>query len=340
MSRTGMGSASAAAVVSDARQQIIESLDILRRRDAAQPGGMFKARAYAKAIQAIEKLDRPVKSLEDVRGLDGIGEKIFQKIGEILETGSLKAAEQVKARGDLGAFEELIACYGIGPAKARELVEAGIKSIGELKEWVRTEPGLLNDKQRIGLQFYYDLVQRIPRAEMLEHQTFLFSHLPDPSLHSEIVGSFRRGAATSGDIDMLVKGEKPEILKKFVENLQASGYIKAILAQGDKKCLAISALPGKPARRLDILLTPAAEYSYAILYFTGSDKFNVAFRQTALDRGYTLNEHGMRPIRDGVPPVPELMPTERNIFFFLKILYVAPENRKDGSQVKSYKIIE
>lgn len=327
----------------DKRVQIIEALDLLRRRDAAQPGGIFKARAYMNAIRALDGLGRSVVTLDDVRGVDGIGEKIFAKIGEILETGSLKAAEQVKAQGELGAYEELLACYGIGPAKARELVDSGIKSIHDLREWIKTEPGLLNDKQRIGLKYYDDLIKRIPRAEMLEHQTLLFSKLQESvgsNLRKEIVGSFRRGAETSGDIDMLIQGEHPEILEKFVNSLKESGYIKAILAQGDKKCLAISALPCGTARRLDILLTPASEYSYAVLYFTGSDKFNVAFRQAALDRGYTLNEHGMRPIRDNVVPVPAEMPTERNVFFFLRLLYVAPEKRKDSTQVRGFSIIE
>ena len=327
----------AAGAPADHCPAIIEALDLLRRRDASQPGGVFKARAYAKAIRALEGLGRPVASLADVSSVDGIGEKILAKIGEILATGRLGAAENVKTRGDLGAYEALLACYGIGPAKARELVEAGIGSVAELRAAVAAKPGLLNEKQKLGLAHYEDLCLRIPRAEMLEHQAFLFSHLPDSGeLRPEIVGSFRRGAADSGDIDMLICGERAEILADFVRRLVESGYIRAILAKGDKKCLAISALPGRPARRLDILLTPRAEYSYAILYFTGSDKFNVAFRQAALDRGYTLNEHGMKAVRGGVAEIPCEMATERNIFAFLRLIYCAPEKRRDGAQVRGY----
>lgn len=331
------------ALITDYRSVIVDALDILRRRDAAQPGGLFKARAYAKAISAIEKLNTPINSMDDVRGIDGIGSKILLKINEILQTGTLTAAEQVKTRGELGIYEELLACYGIGPAKARELVSSGVKSIMNLRELVIDNPSILNDKQKIGLQYYDDLIKRIPRKEMLEHQALLFTHLnravPESRLRAEIVGSFRRGAETSGDIDMLICGECPTILDIFVKELVDIGYIHAILAKGDKKCLAISALPRLPARRLDILLTPAAEYSYAILYFTGSDKFNVAFRQVALDRGYTLNEHGMKPLISGeVPSVPTEMQTERNIFHFLRILYVPPEKRRDGGQINVYTI--
>jgi DNA polymerase/3'-5' exonuclease PolX len=62
------------------------------------------------------------------------------------------------------------------------------------------------------------------------------------------------------------------------------------------------------------------------LYFTGSDKFNIQFRKKALERGYTLNEHALTPVREGVPEVP-LMADEKEIFAFLGMEYVPPEKR-------------
>jgi DNA polymerase/3'-5' exonuclease PolX len=89
---------------------------------------------------------------------------------------------------------------------------------------------------------------------------------------------------------------------------------------------------GGKARRLDILMTPENEYSYALLYFTGSDKFNVAFRQHALNRGYTLNEHTLKPMRDGLSE-PPYMSTENDIFRFLGLRYIEPSQRVDGNQI-------
>ena len=99
-----------------------------------------------------------------------------------------------------------------------------------------------------------------------------------------------------------------------------------MLALGEKKCMAVVALPGGKARRLDLLVTPTAEFPYSILYFTGSDVFNTSFRAHCLSRGYTLNEHALKPIRDDVAPVP-LMKTEEDIFRFMGVKYVAPELR-------------
>jgi DNA polymerase/3'-5' exonuclease PolX len=127
-----------------------------------------------------------------------------------------------------------------------------------------------------------------------------------------------------------------ELFREYVDDLQTTGYITEILALGDKKCMAISQINGGKARRLDLLMTPANEYAYAILYFTGSDKFNVAFRQHALDRGYTLNEHKLTKLRESAKAVP-YMKIEDDIFRFLGLKYIEPENRVDGQQVVTRK---
>lgn len=326
----------------DYKQTIIDALDVMRRKEVAAGkanNAVFKARAYADAIRILKSLGA-VRTMDDVRGVKGLGEKILLKIGEILETGRLRAAEEIKAEGSLGIYDALLACYGIGPVRARELVDLGVSGIEDLRRRSAADIGLLNDKQRIGLKYYEDLIQRIPRVEMLEHEALLYkSHWKvagegnKGSVASKIVGSFRRGAASSGDIDMLVLGNDPRDLERFVEELKRIGYLTEILAQGDKKCLGICRLSGGVARRLDLLLTPPEEWGYAILYFTGSDTFNVSFRSRALELGYTLNEHGMKPIRDGVPPCPPCL-TEKAIFGFLGIDWVDPCKR-DGIKISA-----
>lgn len=317
-------SASAIASAPCRKKEIIDALETLRRRDVAE-GHKFKAIAYAKVITQLKALDR-ICTYEDVAGVKGIGEAISKKIKEVLATGVLASAEVAKKTHHIDAYEVLLACYGIGPAKARELVDAGIRSIDDLREAVRAKPSILNDKQLIGLKYYDALLQRIPREEMIAHDELLQGALP-PRVKAKVVGSFRRQAATSGDIDILVRGEDPRLLAQYVTKLEELGYIREILALGDKKCMAICALgeDGVP-RRLDILLTPRDEYAFAILYFTGSDKFNVAMRQYALTRGYSLNEHGLTRVSTNVEEAPA-MRREKDIFAFLGLAYVEPEAR-------------
>lgn len=104
-------------------------------------------------------------------------------------------------------------------------------------------------------------------------------------------------------------------------------------------------LPGGTVRRLDLMLTPPSEYAYAILYFTGSDKFNIAFRSHCLTLGYTLNEHaltakateavggaGASAAAAAAKPIP-LLEKEEDIFAFVGLRYVPPNERVDGKQI-------
>jgi DNA polymerase (family 10) len=96
--------------------------------------------------------------------------------------------------------------------------------------------------------------------------------------------------------------------------------------------MAICSIETGRNRRLDLLLTPYEEYAYAILYFTGSDKFNVAFRQYALTKGYTLNEHTLTPTSPASPQPPP-MQSEADIFRFLGLQYIEPQNRINSNQI-------
>jgi DNA polymerase/3'-5' exonuclease PolX len=337
-----MSAASAATALTadpDMKPQIIAALEIMRKKEVAdkQP---FKARAYKKAIDGIKLLDS-VTSYEDVKGVEGIGAKIEEKIKELLETGRLASAERAAASHK--PHEELMNVYGIGPAKATELIESGITGVEMLRAAVKKNPGLLNDKQKIGLLYYEDLIKRIPFEEMLEHQSILEELLPkevDASEDMQIVGSFRREMPDSGDIDVLIRvkegGNPGKLLVEYIKMMEGFGYLRASLAQGDKKYMGICQLPGHPARRLDILMTPENEYAYAVLYFTGSDTFNIAMRHHALAKGYTLNEHKLTPLSKAVDDPPE-MKTEKDIFRFLKIKYVEPRDRKSGTVVTPYR---
>ena len=331
-------------MTTDYKETIIDSLEVLRKRDVADKA-VFSARAYAKVITQLKNYNGTITEYDDVKNIEGIGAKMEKKIKEILETGSLAAAEKARELYNIDALDALQKIYGVGPAKSTELVKSGIISISQLRDEVKSNPKLLNDKQKIGLKYYEELLERIPRTEMEEHRDILHTLLPDEMTEydTEIVGSFRREATNSGDIDVLIrvpfnadaKTAKAN-LELYVKMLEGFGYIEEILALGEHKCMAISRMYNGKARRLDLLMTPDEEYAYSILYFTGSDRFNVAFRQYAIDKGYTLNEHTLTPIKAGVQ-TPPYMKTEKDIFKFLGLRYIDPSKRVDGNQIISIK---
>jgi DNA polymerase beta len=201
------------------------------------------------------------------------------------------------------------------------------------------DPKLLNEKQKIGLNYYEDILKRIPRTEMEAHEKLLLGALLK-GMKGTVVGSYRRGLESSGDIDMLITmttksaEEREKAFQLYIEKLKMSGYMIEVLSEGNQKCLSIVKLDGI-ARRLDLLVVPTEQFPFALMYFTGSGDFNVAFRKHALSLGYTLNEHEMKPTGKKdivVKPIP-LFKYEAEIFAFLGLQYKEPAQRLGASSV-------
>ncbi len=56
---------------------------------------------------------------------------------------------------------------GVGYIKASELVDIDINSVPELRSASADNPKLLNTRQKIGLKHHTDIVQHIPRSEVI-----------------------------------------------------------------------------------------------------------------------------------------------------------------------------
>jgi DNA polymerase/3'-5' exonuclease PolX len=320
--------------MADFKGRLIEALDVLRRRELSDKA-FFKAKAYAKVIDELRISAKPIEKIEDIDGMPGVGEKIRKKVEELLATGHIAAADRAKEEHQLNAVDVLSGVYGIGVVKAKELIARGIKTIAALRAAVAEDPKLLNDKQKIGLRYYEDILERIPRAEMKAHEKILLKNLTG-EMKGTVVGSYRRGAADSGDIDVLLTmphGFDAAAFDGYVDRLVKAGYMTEILSKGDQKCLSVVQLKGKN-RRLDLLVVPIEEFPCALLYFTGSGDFNVAFRKHALSLGYTLNEHEMKltgKVADAKPVPP--MKYEAEIFAFLGLKYKEPHQRIGAASV-------
>ena len=319
--------------MTDHKANILSELDVLRRIAVTETAGVFKARVYTSAIKTLSALPH-VRSMEDLPASqkgDGLGKEVRIKIQKILEHGGLEISPE--ARGAATALEAFQGIYGVGPKKAQDLLAAGHTTIEGLRAAFTKDKGLLNKNQQIGLHYYEQLLQRIPRAEMDQHAALLMATKP-ATLEGVIVGSYRRGRPDSGDIDMLIRTASAGVdaavaLDEFVTALRLKGYIREVLAHGEHKCMAICALPGPDAankgRRLDLLVTPPAEFPFAVFYFTGSDTFNVAVRAHALKRGFTLNEHAITQVSSGKQV--QGVRSEQDLFKLLKLRWVEPVDR-------------
>ena len=129
-------------MTTDYKETIIDSLEVLRKRDVADKA-VHSARAYAKVITQLKNYNGTITEYDDVKNITGIGAKMEKKIKEILETGSLAAAEKARELYNIDALDALQKIYGVGPAKSTELVKSGIISISQLRDEVKSNPKLL-----------------------------------------------------------------------------------------------------------------------------------------------------------------------------------------------------
>ena len=311
-------------------EEFIDILDKLSNIMLKQ-GEPFRARAYQKAQETIMSYPEDITNPSQLKGLPGIGDTIMEKLNEYVNTGTLKVLEREKTN----PVNILADVYGIGPKKAKELVEKGITTIEQLRA---RQDELLNDIQKVGLKYYEQILERIPRSEIEEYERLFQSVFPkDPNSKFEIVGSYRRGAQSSGDIDVIITSNSGSVYKNFIDELIKQKVIIHVLSRGLSKTLVIAKLPSASsvARRVDFLYSPPEEFPFAILYFTGSKAFNTVMRQKAVDQGYTLNEHGLSLMENKVKgqKVDQPFENEQAIFDFLKLEYKTPVERRDGRAV-------
>uniref|UniRef100_A0A8C1KLU1 DNA polymerase n=1 Tax=Cyprinus carpio TaxID=7962 RepID=A0A8C1KLU1_CYPCA len=286
---------------------------------------IHKYNAYRKAASVIAKYPQKIKSGAEAKKLDGVGAKIAEKIDEFLTTGKLRKLEKV--------FECVRnACFRVD--LTFEKADENLKKI-EHK---------LNHHQQIGLKYFEEFEKRIPRAEMQEMEVGVSElDVVDPEYIGTICGSYRRGAESSGDIDILLthpdftsQSEKqPKLLHAVVDHLESIGFITDTLSKGDTKFMGVCQLQKEDEeecfhRRIDIRLIPKDQYYCGVLYFTGSDIFNKNMRTHALEKGFTLNEYTIRPLGvTGVAGEPLLVDSEKDIFDYIQWKYREPKERSE-----------
>jgi DNA polymerase (family X) len=107
--------------------------------------------------------------------------------------------------------------------------------------------------------------------------------------------------------------------------------VAKVLAKGDTKASVL--LSG--GIQSDLRVVSDAEYSSALMYFTGSKEHNIVMRQRAIDRGLRLNEYGLFRSKEETrdPKLLVKCRTEEDIFQQLGLHYIPPEMREDMGEI-------
>ncbi|QDS74610.1 hypothetical protein FKW77_008604 [Venturia effusa] len=307
-------------------------------------GDHWRPLAYRRAITTLKKEPRKIISKDDAVRLPFVGERLAAKIEEIATTNRLRKLDNAKSDPVDKAIEIFRGIYGVGLSQATRWVNEGFRTLDDLC----VNKVKLTGNQRIGIEHYDDLQTRIPRAEVAEHGRLVKEALArlDPAFEATIMGSYRRGASDSGDIDIIITKPgvgiqqiRDTVVGRLIPQLLEQGFLKFGLATGDEtsgsKWHGCSCLPTSTVwRRIDFLFVPSDEMGAALIYFTGNDIFNRSMRLLASKKGMRLNQRGLytnvlrgkqrQKVTEG-----ELIEgkDEKRIFEILGVPYRPPEHR-------------
>jgi len=115
-------------------EEIADNFSLLGKLMDIHGENSFKAKSYSIAAFTIEKLPMELKdmSIDKIAVIRGLGEATANKILEQIETGQLKALNEIIANTPPGILE-MLQLKGLGPKKiATVWKELGIETIGEL----------------------------------------------------------------------------------------------------------------------------------------------------------------------------------------------------------------
>ncbi|KAK3996809.1 hypothetical protein QBC44DRAFT_347225 [Cladorrhinum sp. PSN332] len=270
----------------------------------------WRTTAYRKAIATLRRQTTKIVTEEDAYRLPNVGRRLAQKIEEIVSTSNLRRLDQANAEPLDKSLELFLKIYGVGLSKANKWVSRGYRTLDDL-----LRKADLTANQRLGIERYDDLNTRIPRQEVFLLGEFVKREaaILDPKVEILIGGSYRRGSASSGDIDLIVtkpgttsSAELVPFLEALLKSLYEKKFLVATLAalhtqsRGTKEpgskwhgCCVLPGLKDALWRRIDFLLVPETEYGAALIYFTGNDMFNRSLRLLASKKGMRLNQRGL-----------------------------------------------
>ncbi|NXQ37145.1 DPOLL polymerase, partial [Alaudala cheleensis] len=202
-------------------QCITEKLEVLAKAYSVQ-GDKWRALGYSKAINALKSYHKPVTSYQEACKIPGIGKRMAEKILEILESGHLRKLDHISE--SVPVLELFSNIWGAGVKTAQMWYQQGFRTLDD----IRTK-ATLTSQQAVGLKHYADFLERMPREEAAEiEQTVRQAALAlKPGLVCVACGSYRRGKATCGDVDVLVTHPDGQshrgVFSKLLDSLRRSG---------------------------------------------------------------------------------------------------------------------
>jgi DNA polymerase/3'-5' exonuclease PolX len=285
-------------------------------------GDQYRKKSFLNGADIVRNYKADITSGDDIINIHGIGKSISEVINEYLETGKVQRLEDLRAKHEKQkeTFEYFQSFYGIGAVKAAELVKLGYTTLPQL--WDNKDK-LLTQAQQDGIFWRNHIKVRIPRQEMNIINDKISLLFNDYDFNWVMAGSYRREEESSGDIDILIENNGKITMEIIYQLLKQ--YIPTVLAKGPKRLAGIFRLSDEYyGHRIDILMVEPENWPFALLHFTGSDKFNILMSDRAKSFGWKLGMYDLIDLENGTKiPAND----EKDIFDALGVKYLEPIQR-------------
>ena len=293
--------------------------------------------AYRNAAKTVREAPRSVAALAregTVTQLPGIGRTLEDKIIALLDTGTIPAAEKLRAKFPPGLVD-LTRLPGLGPKRARKLFdELGIDSLQALQaaaesEQLRHVRGFGPKFEEAVLAAFAAGVADAPRPRMLLHKALQVGDAvvaalrEHPAAHCvELAGSARRLVDAVKDLDVIATASDPPAL------LRALGEIDVVETSSSSDNAARARThTGLP---IDLRVVEPDQFGNVLQHLTGSKAHNMALREAVVRRGLHVSEYG---VLDDATGTTHRCATEEEVYARLGLPWVPPELREDRGEL-------
>lgn len=305
--------------VAAALQEIAQLMDL--------KGGQFrfKAKAYnagARAIQGVADLDRLVKE-DRLTTLPRIGDALASQIKQLYLTGQSSVLNGLRQEFPKGVIE-LSSVQGLSVEKIKQLDEAGISSIAQLKS--AAESGRLETLKGFGPKTAQRLLTQLanpvqkPKRRLHLHQAWStadqcieYLKAIDGVVDVSVAGSLRRWEETIGVIDIVAGAKDPAAV---VEKFQEFPLVLSSQLDGPNACVAHFA----DGAQVWLTVVPPEEFGITLFVKTGS--------QTHIEK---IKDYAERK-KVGFARLPR---TEEQLYKRLGMAYIPPELREDVGEIEA-----
>jgi DNA polymerase (family 10) len=315
----------------------LRELGILYELDGAD---RFRVGAYRDAARTVAESPVSIEQLAAegrLTELPAVGKTLAEKIETLIETGSIPSADKLKAKFP-ATLVEVTRVPGVGAKTAKRIYdELGVENLTQLKE--AAEQGRIAGMRGLGAKKEQSILSALEGVteDGLGERLLLSNVLPvaeeirtdllalGVANRIEIAGSARRWTETCKDLDLIATTDDPAGL---VEALATHGLSAESRRGGD----AAASVLTHAGLKVDLRIGTEETFGNLLQHFTGSVEHNVELRERALQRGYSVSEHGVAKVEGKKV---HRFAEEAGVYELLGLPYIEPELREGRGEIEA-----